>query len=72
VTLVPGQLILTQSSEKYEKTNKQPSILIMIVLFFATSCTSAVVVKNDVPPGQMKKTTGSQSAKPYAPGQQKK
>lgn len=25
-----------------------------------------------VPPGQMKKTTGSQSAKPYAPGQQKK
>lgn len=25
-----------------------------------------------VPPGQMKKTTGSQSAKPYAPGQQNK
>jgi hypothetical protein len=25
-----------------------------------------------VPPGQMKKATGSQSAKPFAPGQQKK
>jgi hypothetical protein len=25
-----------------------------------------------LPPGQMKKVTGSQSAKPYAPGQQKK
>jgi hypothetical protein len=25
-----------------------------------------------VPPGQMKKTTGSQSAAPYAPGQNKK
>jgi hypothetical protein len=24
------------------------------------------------PPGQVKKATGSQSAKPYAPGQQKK
>lgn len=24
------------------------------------------------PPGQVKKVTGSQSAKPYAPGQQKK
>jgi hypothetical protein len=25
-----------------------------------------------VPPGQMKKATGGQSAKPFAPGQQKK
>ncbi len=39
-----------------------------------TSC--AVQVKShgnhDMPPGQVKKVTGSKSAKPYAPGQQKK
>jgi hypothetical protein len=28
--------------------------------------------KTSVPPGQAKKQTGSQSAKPYAPGQKKK
>jgi hypothetical protein len=46
------------------------------------SCTKKVtIVKTSPPPGQVKKTTapgqvkkatGSQSAKPYAPGQQKK
>jgi len=44
-------------------------------MFFMMSCHSVVVVKDNpkkVPPGQMKKATGSQSAKPYAPGQQKK
>jgi hypothetical protein len=28
--------------------------------------------KTSAPPGQVKKQTGSQSAKPYAPGQKKK
>lgn len=32
----------------------------------------AVVAPKKAPPGQVKKVTGSQSAKPYAPGQQKK
>ena len=51
------------------------SWLLLIVMFFMMSCHSVVVVKDNpkkVPPGQMKKATGSQSAKPYAPGQQKK
>jgi len=46
-------------------------------LFVYTSCMHRVVVvkntpPNNLPPGQAKKVTGSQSAKPYAPGQQKK
>ncbi len=40
-----------------------------------SACTKVTVVKTTpngkVPPGKMKKATGSQSAKPYAPGQQK-
>jgi hypothetical protein len=47
----------------------------IVALFFVVSCKGPVVVKSNpqqVPPGQMKKATGSQSAKPYAPGQQKK
>lgn len=49
--------------------------LFIIVMFFITSCHSVVLVHDHskkVPPGQMKKATGSKSAKPYAPGQQKK
>lgn len=49
--------------------------ILIIALLFVVSCKSTVVVKSTtqkVPPGQMKKATGSQSAKPYAPGQQKK
>jgi uncharacterized protein YceK len=44
-----------------------------IVLIFS-SCTHVTVVQKpkNAPPGQVKKVTGSQSAKPYAPGQQKK
>ena len=43
-----------------------------------TSCTTVVHTQGakapaqKVPPGQAKKQTGSQSAAPYAPGQQKK
>jgi hypothetical protein len=50
---------------------------LVLTAFIMTSC--AVVVteskpaqEKKVPPGQAKKQTGSQSAKPYAPGQQKK
>ncbi|MDM1352209.1 hypothetical protein HX014_16585 [Myroides marinus] len=55
------------------KRIKQLGILTLTTLLLA-SC--SVHVKshknNDLPPGQMKKVTGSKSAKPYAPGQQKK
>ena len=49
-------------------------VLTMIV-FLTVGCTSTAVVvapAKKMPPGQEKKVTGSQSAKPYAPGQQKK
>jgi len=50
------------------------STCFVVILFFVVSCKTVVVEGNSqrVPPGQMKKATGSQSAKPYAPGQQKK
>jgi hypothetical protein len=41
--------------------------------FLLQSCIiSNTRTSGHVPPGQEKKITGSQSAKPYAPGQQKK
>jgi len=56
---------------------------LLVVVLMATSCTRVVVVQKPktappaqvqktAPPGQVKKVTGSQSAKPYAPGQKKK
>jgi len=44
---------------------------------FATSCSSSrktVIITNQrhLPPGHAKKVYGTQSAKPFAPGQQKK
>ena len=52
---------------------------ILILLFsFGTSCTKKIYIfqrnpnKSSQAPGQVKKQTGSKSAKPYAPGQQKK
>jgi len=52
-------------------------IVAIIAMIVSMSCTRRVVVvqRNSihrVPPGQAKKITGSQSAKPYAPGQQKR
>jgi len=48
----------------------------LIALFAGTSCTRRIVIvktnPTHLPPGQAKKITGSQSAKPYAPGQVKK
>ncbi len=46
-------------------------ILLIIGLLFISSCKSVHTNKNGIPPGQAKKITGSQSAKPYAPGQNK-
>jgi hypothetical protein len=49
--------------------------LFVVMIFFSTACKTTVMVKNNpkpLPPGQAKKLTGSQSAKQYAPGQQKK
>ena len=49
-------------------------ILVAFSLMLGSACThKTVVVKpGKVPPGQAKKMTGSKSAKPFAPGQQKK
>lgn len=52
---------------------KNFAIFVLVVL--ANSCAPIVVVDSKpkkAPPGQVKKVTGSQSAKQYAPGQQNK
>lgn len=47
---------------------------VMIAMLVLTACSrrTIVVKEKNVPPGQIKKVTGSKSARPYAPGQQKK
>lgn len=42
-------------------------------LFLTSSCKTIIIPRNSAkaPPGQVKKATGAQSAKAYAPGQQK-
>jgi hypothetical protein len=54
------------------------SILFILAAVLLTSCSVKIASRtpkpatvNRLPPGQAKKVTGSQSAKPYAPGQQK-
>ena len=55
-------------------------VSITVIGVSLSACTRHVHVHKDVhvykhkplPPGQAKKITGSKSAKPYAPGQQKK
>jgi len=46
---------------------------LMLVALSLVSCTVKLTPKSPkpLPPGQAKKLAGSQSAKPYAPGQQK-
>lgn len=45
---------------------------IACVVMLLTSCSANYHAnKNGIPPGQAKKITGDQSAKAYAPGQQK-
>jgi hypothetical protein len=54
--------------------SKKLVLFIAIVGLFMTACTRNVYVYKHkrIPPGHAKKMTGSKSAKPYAPGQQKK
>lgn len=49
-------------------------IFALVGTIFFSSCYTTRTAGNSgkVPPGQAKKATGSKSAKPYAPGQQKK
>jgi len=53
--------------------NLRVLLLLPVVLIF-TSCVVKVNSKSktSLPPGQAKKVAGTQSAKPFAPGQQKK
>jgi hypothetical protein len=46
-------------------------IFLIVLAVCASACTKKTIVLK-APPGQMKKATGSQSAKSFAPGQQKK
>ena len=51
------------------------SALIILILIATASCSKTTIVTKkpaSLPPGQMKKVTGSKSAAPYAQGQQKK
>lgn len=45
---------------------------VLAIAFGITSCSYHHHHSKPLPPGQAKKITGSKSAKPYAPGQQKK
>ncbi|MGN6490719.1 MAG: hypothetical protein ACTHLE_01885 [Agriterribacter sp.] len=55
---------------------RTPLVFVMMALVYMTigSCVGHKHVPGNghLPPGQVKKVTGSKSAKPYAPGQQKK
>ena len=56
-------------------TKRVALFAVAVSLLCAQACSTTVITSNKsghVPPGQAKKATGSQSAKPYAPGQQKK
>ena len=47
--------------------------ILIVIIGLGTSCKTTIQLKTkNAPPGQMKKVSGSQSAKPFAPGQQKK
>jgi hypothetical protein len=57
------------------------SLVLVALIVFLTACKSGKLVvlkskpspgKSSTAPGQVKKATGSKSAKPFAPGQQKK
>ena len=53
--------------------NIRIALFAIIALITVSSCTVVHTKSNKkIPPGQMKKLTGSKSAAPYAPGQQKK
>jgi hypothetical protein len=50
-----------------------PLVIVLSALMILSSCYTTRTAGNSgkVPPGQMKKATGSKSARPYAPGQNK-
>ncbi|GIV41609.1 MAG: hypothetical protein KatS3mg034_0919 [Vicingaceae bacterium] len=50
---------------------KKVTIILMLSMIFV-SCVVKVKPAHPVPPGQAKKAAGTKSAKPFAPGQQKK
>lgn len=49
-------------------------IILLVAAQFNVACSSKTIVlkPKGAPPGQVKKATGSKSAKPFAPGQVKK
>jgi len=57
------------------KLNRFKLLAVLLALFLFTNCSKKFYVTNNgkssTAPGQVKKYTGSQSAKPYAPGQNK-
>ncbi|MFH4963853.1 hypothetical protein V8G69_02520 [Gaetbulibacter sp. M235] len=57
------------------KSNGFKFLIALLALFIFTNCSRVFYVSNkgksSTAPGQIKKSTGSQSAKPYAPGQNK-
>ncbi|WP_185155709.1 hypothetical protein [Dysgonomonas sp. 521] len=54
------------------KTKKTVFLLLSLILIMGcSSCRTVNTNKNGIPPGQMKKITGSKSAAPYAPGHNK-
>ena len=52
--------------------NTLSALVTVVVIVTLTACSHTTYPSGKVPPGQAKKMTGSKSAKPYAPGQQKK
>jgi len=65
-------------NNNYQNMKKRYLILILLVALFSFGASSCAVTRVPAhrngtvpPPGQMKKVTGSKSAKQYAPGQQK-
>jgi hypothetical protein len=46
-------------------------LFLLPVVLILTSCSVKETSKTSLPPGQAKKVAGTQSAKPFAPGQQR-
>ncbi|WP_276373203.1 quinol oxidase subunit 4 [Chryseolinea sp. H1M3-3] len=51
---------------------KKISVFLFLVVSIVASACAVVITDTKAPPGQVKKQTGSKSAKEYAPGQKKK
>lgn len=66
-------IILIYLKKRIMKTIKKISLILLIGLL-SVSCAPTVKSNGNhgLPPGQVKKITGSKSARPYAPGQHKK